>query len=159
VFEIVTGEVAELHRSARQSMKKMLLVLVVCSVAALCPANGGEVKRSSRIPAVITCFNGKLDIGTSCTVRSIDVSDNTSTCKWSHGLTCGPAGQVSELRWKLVRSEGDTDVYLFSRRFPADSQRSETVTREVAFSGSRVVVFEDQFQVIVIDLDKGKNEK
>jgi hypothetical protein len=140
-------------------MKKKLGVLVLCLAAALCPANGKEAKRTPRIPAAITCFNGKMDSRSSCTVRSIDVPDNTATSKWSHGLTCGTDGHTCEIKWELIRSEGGTDFYLFTRRFPADGQVSETVSREVAFSGSRVVIFEDQYQVIVIDLDKGNARK
>ncbi len=66
-------------------------------------------------------------------------------------MTCGSPGQVSELHWEFLGSENGADVYRISRRFPADGRQSETVTKKIKFTGKRTIVFEDQYQVIVID--------
>jgi hypothetical protein len=59
--------------------------------------------------------------------------------------------KVSEIEWALVKRRGDKDVYRFTRRFPADAQNPSTTAEVVEYSGSRVIVFQDKWQVIVIE--------
>jgi hypothetical protein len=70
-------------------------------------------------------------------------------------MTCGSSGQVSELKWEFLGSEAGADVYQISRRFPADAPRSSTTTKTIRFAGKRLVVFEDEYQVVVIEPPKG----
>ncbi len=79
------------------------------------------------------------------------VPELDSKGNWSSGLTCGWPGQVSELRWEFLGSDGGADVYQITRRFPADAPHSETVTKKIKFEGKRIVVLEDQYQVVVLD--------
>ena len=66
-------------------------------------------------------------------------------------MICGWPGQVSELHWEFLSSAGGVDAYRFTRRFPVDAPRTETVTKQIKFAGKRIVIFEDQYQVVVID--------
>jgi hypothetical protein len=66
-------------------------------------------------------------------------------------MSCGWVGQVSEIEWKFVRRQGGKDVYEFKRRFPIETPKVETSSKEVQFEGKRVTIFEDKFWCIVID--------
>jgi len=46
------------------------------------------------------------------------------------------------------------DFAAISRRFPSDTAAAGTTSKTVAFSDSRVVVFEDKAQVVVIEPTK-----
>ena len=108
-------------------------------------------KASPRFKARVACFNGKLDSGSSC----------ASTCFQPDGIlhtkgkmTCGFPGQVSDVEWSFVERRNDKDVYRFTRRFPSDTAAASTASKTVEFSDSRVVVFEDKVQVVVIEPPK-----
>ena len=72
-------------------------------------------------------------------------------------MTCGLPGKVSEVEWRFLQRKGNVDVYEFSRRFPADKAESKTENKTVGFRGARVIVFEDTFQVIVIQSPRVKD--
>ena len=112
-------------------------------------------KTTPLFPAAVTCFNGKIDLATSCGMTWSDGPEPDPKSRvLSRGLTCGSAGQVSEIKWEFLGSEGGADVYQFTRRFPADAPTSETVTKEIRFLGKRLIIFEDRYQVVVIELPK-----
>lgn len=118
------------------------------------PAVQGAVlpQASPRFKARITCFNGKLDSGSSCSGTSFQ-PDGTLHAKGGP-LTCGYPGRVSEIEWAFVERRGANDVYRFTRRFPSDTATVTTTSKEVEFSDRRVIVFEDEFQVVVIEPPK-----
>jgi len=58
---------------------------------------------------------------------------------------------MSEIEWSFVERRNDKDVYRFVRRFPSDTAAVSTTSKTVEFSDSRVVVFEDKVQAIVIE--------
>jgi len=66
-------------------------------------------------------------------------------------MTCGVAGQVSEIEWSFVKRSDGKDVYTFTRKFPSDGPAPTTTTKDVEFNGKRVVIFEDKVQTVVID--------
>lgn len=104
-------------------------------------------KAAPRFKARFACFNGKLDSGT--TTFQPDGA--------LHGrgkMTCGFPGQVSEIEWSFVERRGTNDIYRFTRRFPSDTAAASTTSKSINFSDSRVVVFEDKFQAVVIEPPK-----
>ena len=100
-----------------------------------------------RFKALITCFNGKLESGSSCSGENFQAD---GTIHPQGKMTCGHPGKVSEIEWAFVEQRGGKDAYRFTRRFSADRDATSTTTKIVEFSDSRIVVFEDAFQVIVI---------
>jgi hypothetical protein len=58
---------------------------------------------------------------------------------------------VSDIEWAFVERRGDKDVYQFTRRFPADGGNPSTTSKVVEYTGNRVIVFKDKWQVIVIE--------
>jgi hypothetical protein len=130
-------------------MKSALLSLIVLSLTAIGLAAGNPpTKESPRFKARVVCFNGKVDSGSSCANRNYQ-PDGALHAKGK--MTCGYAGKVSEIEWSFVERRGSNDVYRMTRRFPSDTPRVSMVSKLVEFSQSRVVVFEDESQVVVMD--------
>ena len=134
-------------------MKLTLLSLITVSLACFqLIAADAPAKLTPRFKALVTCFNGKVDSGSSC----------SATCFQPDGalhpkggpLKCGYPGQVSEVEWAFVERRGSKDVYRFTRVFSSDTATAATTSKTVEFSDSRVVVFEDKFQVIVMEPPK-----
>ena len=121
----------------------------VLSRAAETPALSGP-----RYVAALTCFNGKLDSGSSCSTKPTQEPAPDPKIKISRSMTCGFAGKVSELQWEYVGQRGAADLYQIARRFPSDMPSSRTTTNTVAFTGKPVTVFEDAHQVIVMETPK-----
>ena len=69
-------------------------------------------------------------------------------------MVCGFPGRVSEVKWSFIERRGTNDVYRFSRRFPSDTSAVDTSSKTVEFSDRRVIIFEDKFQVVVIEPPK-----
>ena len=112
-------------------------------VAAEAPAKG-----SPRFKARVACFNGKLDSRSSCAGTNFQPDGSLHP---TGKMSCGFPGKVSEIEWSFVERRGNKDVYRFTRRFPSDSGAASTTSKTVEFSDSRVVVFEDKFQAVVIE--------
>ena len=104
--------------------------------------------------AVVTCFNGKLDSGSSCSATPGQEPQLVSKLQVKRGMTCGWPGKVSDLQWEFIGQKGQADVYRMTRRFPADTSDAVTTTNTVSFTGKRVVAFEDNYQVIVMEAPK-----
>jgi hypothetical protein len=127
-------------------MKTILTLLAAALVCFHCGAADAP-----RYKSCVACFNGGLDSGSSCSVTCFQPDGAI------HGtgkMTCGFAGKVSEIEWSFVERHADSDVYRFTRRFPADTADSTTTSKTVEFSVRRVVVFQDKFQVMVIEPPK-----
>ena len=114
-------------------------------------AADAPTKASPRFKARVACFNGKLDSGSSCAGTNFQ-PDGALHAKSM--MTCGFPGQVSEIEWSFVERRGTNDVYRFTRRFPSDTAAANTTSKTVEFRDSRVVVFEDKHQVVVIEPPK-----
>ena len=133
-------------------MKTILSALLAASfLGILCLGADTPVKSTPRFKARITCFNGKLDSGSSCSGTSFQ-PDGALHPKGK--MTCGYPGKVSEIEWSFVERRGDKDAYRFTRVFPSDTANPSTASKTIEFSDSRVPVFEDKFQVIVIEPPK-----
>ena len=101
--------------------------------------------------AEVICYNGKLDSGSSFTANAAKPDTSPET---NGKMTCGFPGKVSEIAWSFVERRGSKDVYSFTRRFPLKSENIATETKRIQFGGERVTVFEDKYQVIVIQSPK-----
>ena len=112
-------------------------------VAAEAPA-----KESPRFKARVACFNGKLHSRSLCAGTNFQPDGSLHP---TGKMSCGFPGKVSEIEWSFVERRGNKDVYRFTRRFPSDSVAASTTSKTVEFSDSRVVVFEDKFQAVVIE--------
>ena len=133
-------------------MKITLLSLLTVSLTCFhLAAADAPTKASPRFKARVACFNGKLDSGSSCAGTNFQ-PDGALHAKGK--MTCGFPGQVSEVEWSFVERRGTNDVYRFTRRFPSDTAAVSTTSKNVKFSDSRVVVFEDKFQAVVIEPPK-----
>jgi hypothetical protein len=129
--------------------------LILAVMLGACFTCSAEPAASPTNKAVVICFNGKMDSGSFC----------SSTCFQPDGtlhptgkMTCGFLGKVSEIEWRFLRRKGNADVYAFTRRFPANKPESKTEHQTVVFSGDKAIVFEDTFQVIVIQGPKAKEK-
>ena len=128
------------------------LILAVMLVA--CCTCGAEPATSPTNKAVVICFNGKLDSGNYCSGTCFQPD---GTLHPTGKMTCGWPGKVSEIQWRFLRRKGNADVYEFTRRFPSDKPESKTENKTVEFSAERTIIFEDIFQVIVIQSPKVKD--
>ncbi len=120
-------------------------------LGAHCMAAGVPAKDRPRFKAMVSCFNIRFDSGISCSGTNFQ-PDGALHAKG--GMTCGFPGQVSEIEWFFVERRGNKDVYRFTRRFPSDTATTSTTSKTVQFSDTRVVVFEDNAQTVVIEPPK-----
>ena len=132
-------------------MKKSSQLFLAALLAVGCMAADSPPKSKPRLKAVVTCFNGRLDSGSSCSATCFQPD---GTLHRTGKMTCGWPGKVSELEWSFVKTHGTNDVYRFTRRFPSDTPAATTTSKRVEFGGSRVTVFEDKHQVIVMEAPK-----
>lgn len=65
-------------------------------------------------------------------------------------LVNGPQGAASEIRYELVDQRDGADVYELERRFPIDSPTASVTQKRVEYRGEELVVFEDEFQRVVL---------
>ncbi|MCD6385697.1 hypothetical protein J7M23_07950 [Candidatus Sumerlaeota bacterium] len=63
---------------------------------------------------------------------------------------CGHPGAISEITWQFIAHRDGKDIYLFQRRFPVDSENPQTQSKQVAFAGESIVVFQDEVQKISV---------
>ncbi len=122
--------------------------LVGLLVGTVCVAGEVPTKGTPRFKARVVCFNGKIDSGNSCAATNFQPDGVVHP---TGKLTCGHPGEVSEIEWSFLERKGDKDVYRFTRRFPADVGATSTKTKAVKFSNTRVIVFQDKRQTVVIE--------
>jgi len=61
----------------------------------------------------------------------------------SGSIRCGHPGAVSDVSWSWLRTTDQGDVYRFTRIYPHDTPTAQTVVKEVTYTGSPLVVWED----------------
>ena len=108
------------------------------------------VKNTPQFRAHLACFNGEIDSRSSCSGGISEPNINVT----NGSMTCGYAGHVSEIEWVFIERRDGNDVYAFARKYPLNESNQTTTTKIFEFSGSRVVIFQDAFQAIVIDSPK-----
>src|ERR1043165_4211353 len=129
---------------------KILLRLLFIAITGACSAAVSSVT-GPRFDARLICFIGPIDSRSSC---AGDLSKSPATGineGWWGVLTCGNPNRVSEVRWKFLRRDGDSDVYVFERKFPVSDLNPRSATATIRFKGQREVIFKDTDQVVVID--------
>ena len=131
-------------------MKSTIYAGIIFLFTALVIATA-EDSVSPQFRAAIVCYNGKLDSGSSCASNPAPVGQPLAK---SGKMTCGFPGRVSEITWSFIERRDGKDVYAFTRRFPIETPETATATKQIQFSGERLTVFEDKFQVIVIQSPK-----
>ena len=124
-------------------MKTIALALLLAITA---NAFAADPVRPEHVAEVV-CYLGKLGSGSFCSMVATQPSDRVAK---EGSLKCGLNGKVSLIEWSFVERRGGKDVYRFSRRFPDPSAESPAQTKEIHFGGERLILFEDTFQVIVI---------
>ena len=133
-------------------MKAALLSSLLLSLTAIgLMAANPPVKESPRFKTRVVCFNGKVDSGSSCANTGYQ-PDGALVPKGK--MTCGYAGKVSEIEWSFVERRGTNDVYRVTRKFPSDTPRANVTSKLVEFHDSRVIVFEDESQAVVMEPPK-----
>lgn len=133
---------------------KRFLVIVAFAIALANSSSAAETNVEPRFAVAVTCFNGKVDSKSFCSATATPEAKHEGKVEVDHGLTCGLPGKVSEIHWRFVGHQGPSDVYLVSRRFPADKPGTVPVTNSVIYFGKRVSVFLDSDQVIVMEPPK-----
>ena len=129
-------------------VNKTSQLLLAALLAVACLAAESPPKSKPHIKAVVTCFNGKLDSGSYCCATCFQPD---GTLHRTGKMTCGWSDTVSEVEWSFVGTRGTNDVYRFTRRFPSDTPAAAATSKLIEFGGSRVTVFEDKHQVIVME--------
>ncbi len=116
-------------------------ILVACSRTPSAPT----------LKAEVTCYLEGLDSGTKC-------SSSTTSPADPHGkngsLQCGLNGKGPTTNWTFLESRNGKDVYRFSRSPEGGSTAAPAQTKQVQFDGTRVIVFEDTSQIVVIQSPK-----
>lgn len=133
-------------RAVKFTIYTIFIFLFTAIVAAT-----AEDSVSPQFRAAIVCYNGKLDSGSSCAVNPASAGQPLAK---SGKMTCGFPGRASEITWSFVERRDGNDVYSFTRRFPIETPETATETKQIKFGGERLTVFEDKFQVIVIQSPK-----
>ena len=124
------------------------VAILVATMIVMAPGMRADSPETGpRIKAVLSCYMGKLNSGSKCTVTFYQPDGKLHQ---SGKLTCGWSGRISEIEWKFVRRRGDNDVYRITRTFPVDTAETATTSKDVEFDGKQTTVFEDKFQCIVI---------
>lgn len=98
-----------------------------------------------KFKANITCFNSKIDSRSSCSGPASHRKDTPTT------LSCGYPEHVSEITSTFIEHRNGKDVYRITHSLPLSLPKLKPTTKTVEFSNKRIVVFEDQMQVIVIE--------
>ena len=139
------------------ALRPSSLVWIVCFGAGLAllvtvvVAGSPMPKISPLHSASVTIFIGKVDsrsFARATVVKIPETANFHSTCT---GMTGGNPGQISDVRWEFMGSSGGSDHYRFTRRFPTEGSSQTTSVKTISFDGHRVVVFEDQHQVVVME--------
>ena len=103
-------------------------------------------------PASLTCFIGELGSGSNCETMIGKSSEGASNLNLAdQKMSCGHPGKVSEIEFNFVEHKDKKDIYNFTRLFPSDTNEPTKSSNIVEFNGDQIVVFQDEYQVIVID--------
>ena len=72
----------------------------------------------------------------------------------NQSIRCGYPGEVSNISWKFIKHEDNTDIYSFERIFPVGVKEQSTTTKIVEYKGKQTIVFQDEYHVVVLDIPK-----
>jgi hypothetical protein len=128
---------------------------IVSTILVLLVAGCGEIPQpqvqntAPRYPMVVTCFAGELDSRSKCSSLVGDVVPRPSA---TFKIACGTTGgDTTEIEWAFLGHRGDKDAYRLTHRFPANTPNPGVSSKEVEFTGKRIVVFQDTEHYTVVE--------
>ena len=115
-----------------------------------------QTSSNPQYAAELICYIGKIGSGSNCSMVIYDPNkpENSKFIITNQSMKCGIKGQVSEISWTFIKHSKDNDIYSFTRLFQADTNESKSTTKITEFNGKQTIIFEDEYQVIVLDTPK-----
>ena len=104
--------------------------------------------------ASLVCFNGKDGSGSNCRSTMAKIEGGLKVI--TSTLRCGFPGAVSEITWTYRGQKEGKDLYHVTRKFPSDTDHATTVKTDLSFDGKRHVLFQDEAQCIVVEVQPAK---
>lgn len=143
-----------------------LLVITVC-IAVGCrkelpapePSNATKTTQEDLGPqyaARVTCFIGEIGSRSNCSTIIAQSSQKVANFEVTQKLSCGHPDRVSDIEWNFIGHKDNRDLYNFKRTFPIDTNEYTTALNLISFDGNQAIIFQDEYQVIVIDDPDGK---
>lgn len=134
-------------------LRQSCLVFCLLVVASLAGAADDKLPPPA-YKASLVCFNGKDNSKSNCrsTMAKIEGGLQVITSK----LTCGFPGAVSEITWTYRGQKDGKDLYHVTRKFPSDTDHATTSEADLSFDGKRHVLFLDDVQCIVVEVEPAK---
>ncbi|MGC4031180.1 MAG: hypothetical protein QM754_05460 [Tepidisphaeraceae bacterium] len=135
-------------------MHRILCLGILLTVAVTFAFAADEQLTPPAYKASLVCFNGKDNSGSSCrsTMAKIEGGLKVITSK----LTCGYPGAVSEITWAYQGQKDGKDQYRVTRNFPSDTDHAKVSETDLSFDGKRHVLFQDDAQCIVVEIEPAK---
>lgn len=111
---------------------------------------------SPHYAAELFCYIGEIGSGANAhTIISDPNKETNPNLKINNqSIRCGYPGKVSNISWKFIKHEDNTDIYSFERIFPVGVKEQSTTTKAVEYKGEQTIVFKDEYQVVVLDIPK-----
>ena len=75
---------------------------------------------------------------------------NAARFSVEHSMQCGHPGAVSKVTWSYTGTDSRGDHLRLERTFPHDEPNAETTLIEIVFTGEELMVFEDDFQRVIV---------
>ncbi len=115
-----------------------------------------QVVSSPKYAAQLICYIGKIGSGSNCSMVIYDpnIYKDEYIKVSSQSMKCGTLDQVSDIRWEFIEHSENNDIYNFTRIFPSDANEHASTTKVVKFNGNQTVIFEDEYQTIILDTPK-----
>jgi hypothetical protein len=133
-------------------MRLLILLAAIVVLAAFGVVAADEEKLPSpAFKASLVCFNGKDGSRSNCRSTMAKIEGGLRVVPAT--LACGFKGAVSEITWTYRGQKGGKDLYHVARKFPSDSKEAKTTEVDVSFDGKRQVLFEDDAQCIVVEVE------
>jgi len=113
--------------------------------------SAGDAARVAATPAKhapVAVFINNRKFGDSNGCISIFTAPPETQIKY--GSTCGHVGAVSKLTWECLHTDEEGDHYHFERAFPYNEPNQETTSKQVLYTGTELLLFEDEFQKIMM---------
>jgi len=132
---------------------RVILTVAVCATLALLAGCDGEEPAKPHVPmseasapAVVDspAYKASLFINLH-TVAPTTGARGAMANEYNRSsmIACGSPGAVSEVTWEFLHHKDGQDVYRVTRRFSVDLPNPSVETKEVAYDGTELVVFED----------------
>lgn len=129
-------------------MSRLFSLLVAATLIVGCSSSGSPKQSKPRFKSVVELEKDPTSCGLAISVINFQSDGFISP---SGEMTYGLTGQATTVTWEFVEARGASDVSRFTRRPASDTATSSGESKLIEFSGSRVVVFEDNQQFVVMN--------